>query len=146
MSQQIRVVIVDDHLKTREGIKRLLVAAKDITVVGEGGNGMEAVELAQSHNPDVMLLDVEMPVLRGYEAVRLIRDVQPGIKVLAVSSYHDRLYIQGMLDNGANGYITKDEAPELLLEAVRSVSKGNEKWMSPRALKYTHNAPPPQQP
>lgn len=136
MEEPIRVVIVDDHPKTREGIKKLLTAARDIVVVGEGANGAEAVELAQTHIPDVILLDVEMPVLRGDEVVRKIRDTLPEVKVLAVSSYDDRLIIQGMMENGAFGYITKDEAPELLLVAVRSIFKGSEKWVSPRALKY----------
>jgi DNA-binding NarL/FixJ family response regulator len=136
MHEQIRVVIVDDHPGVRAGIRRLLITAKDILVVGEGANGLEAIQLAESHVPDVMLLDVELPIVRGDEVVRKIRDTQPGVKVLAVSSYNERLYVQGMLENGASGYITKDEAPELLLEAVRRVSAGNSKWISPRALKY----------
>ena len=136
MKEQIRVVIVDDHPGVRAGIRKLLFAAKDILVVGEGTNGLEAIQLAEAHNPDVMLLDVELPILRGDMVVRKIRDAQPGVKVLAVSSYHDRSYVQGMMENGAFGYITKDEAPELLVEAVRSVFNGKTKWVSPRALKY----------
>ena len=106
---------------------------EDIDVVGEGANGVEAVQLASIHKPDIMLLDVELPLLRGDEAVRLIRGKHPEVKVLAVSSYSDRQYIQEMMANGAAGYITKDEVPELLLEAVRSIYNENHTWLSPRA-------------
>ena len=97
---------------------------------------MEALELAHTHIPDVMLLDVELPVLRGYEVARRIRDSDPDVKVLAVSSYNDRNHVMGMLESGASGYITKEEAPELLVEAVRFVFEGKGKWVSPRALKH----------
>ena len=131
--KQIRVVIVDDHTGVRTGIRYLLGKAKDIDVVGEGANGVEAVELASTYKPDIMLLDVELPVMRGDEAVRLIRGKHPEVKVLAVSSYSDRQYILEMMANGAAGYITKDEVPELLVEAVRTIHKDNQTWLSPRA-------------
>ena len=137
--QQIKVVIVDDHPGVRAGIKNLLAPAKDIVVVGEGANGVEAIQLARGMNPDILLLDVELPILRGDEVVRRIRDEHPNVKVLAVSSYNDRMYIQGMMENGAMGYITKDEAPAMLVDAVRSIARENKKWISPRAS--TNNAP-----
>jgi DNA-binding NarL/FixJ family response regulator len=131
--EPIRVVIVDDHSGVRAGIRYILVNAKDINVVGEGANGVEAVQLASTHKPDVMLLDVELPLLKGDEAVRVIKDNHPEVKVLAVSSYSDRQYIQEMMANGASGYITKDEVPEFLLEAVRSIYNENHTWLSPLA-------------
>ena len=137
--QPIEVVIVDDHPGVRAGIKNLLSPAKDIVVVGEGANGAEAIQLARGKNPDILLLDVELPILRGDEVVRRIRDEHPNVKVLAVSSYNDRMYIQGMMENGAVGYITKDEAPAMLVNAVRSIARENKKWISPRAS--TNNAP-----
>jgi len=140
--QQIKVVIVDDHPGVRAGIRRLLFHAKDIIVVGEGGDGVEAIRLARSQNPDIMLLDVELPVMRGEEVARRLRDTQPDVKILAVSSHNDRLYIQAMLENGALGYITKDEAPDLLLEAVYSIAKGENKWISPRASLIAYQDPP----
>ena len=143
--QQIKVVIVDDHPGVRAGIKKLLYHAKDIVVVGEGANGAEAIRLARTQKPDIMLLDVELPVLRGEEVARHIRDNQPDVKILAVSSYNDRLYIQAMLENGALGYITKDEAPDLLLEAVYSIVNGKNKWVSPRASQHTHQDYPDEQ-
>lgn len=133
MDKKIKVAIVDDHPGVRAGIKRLLISAGDIVIVGEGTDGTEAIQLVRAKDPDVLLLDVEMPTLRGDDALQEILTQDPDVKVLAVSSYHDRLYIQGMLDNGAAGYITKDEAPALLLQAIRSVVGGTAQWVSPKA-------------
>ncbi len=131
---KIRVVIVDDHPGVRAGIKNLLRRAKDIMVVGEGGDGMKAIELAKSKKPDILLLDVELPIVGGDIAMRRIHDAEPSIRVLVVSTYNDRTYVQSMLANGAAGYITKDEAPAMLLEAIHSILDHKELWMSPRAL------------
>ena len=134
-SKQIKALIVDDHSGVRAGIKNLLRAAKDIKVVGEGRNAAEAIELVATKNPDILLLDIELPDQRGDLVMKKIRDMQPDIKVLAVSSYSDRDYILGMMKNGASGYITKDEAPTMLVEAIRSIVHKNENWFSPRAIK-----------
>jgi DNA-binding NarL/FixJ family response regulator len=131
----IRVLIVDDHSGVRRGIRNLLQAANDMVVVGEGGNGAEAIELAVTRNPDILLLDIELPDQRGDAVMRRIHNVQPDMKVLAVSSYSDRDYILGMLENGAAGYITKDEAPVMLLDAIRSIINKGISWFSPRAIK-----------
>ena len=141
IEKQIKVVIVDDFPGVRAGIKNLLRSAKDIVVVGEGANGKEALELAFSKNPDIMLLDVELPDLRGDIVTHRIHETQPNIKVLAVSSYSDREYIHGMLETGAVGYITKDEAPAMLLEAIRSIVYSGGNWLSPRAVKNTRLVP-----
>ena len=136
MSQEpIRVLIVDDHSGVRRGIRNLLQAAKDMIIVGEGGNGAEAIELAATRNPDILLLDIELPDQRGDAVLRHIHKVQPNMKVLAVSSYSDRDYILGMLENGASGYITKDEAPMMLLDAIRSIIHKGKSCFSPRAIR-----------
>jgi DNA-binding NarL/FixJ family response regulator len=137
VEKQIKVVIVDDHPGVRTGIKNLLKTAKDMVVVGEGGNGAEAIALVASKDPDILLLDIELPDQRGDMVMRRIHDVQPDMKVLAVSSYSDRDYILGMLENGASGYITKDEAPMMLLDAIRSIINDGKSWFSPRALKQS---------
>lgn len=137
VEKQIRVLIVDDHAGVRTGIKNLLRTAKDMVVVGEGGNGAEAIELVASKDPDILLLDIELPDQRGDIVMRRIHDVQPDMKVLAVSSYSDRDYILGMLENGASGYITKDEAPMMLLDAIRSIIRNGKSWFSPRALRQS---------
>jgi DNA-binding NarL/FixJ family response regulator len=131
----IRVLIVDDHSGVRTGIKNLLQSAKDMMIVGEGGNGAEAIELAATKKPDILLLDIELPDQRGDAVMRHIHNTQPDMKVLAVSSYSDRDYILGMLENGAAGYITKDEAPSMLLDAIRSIINKGKSWFSPRAIK-----------
>jgi DNA-binding NarL/FixJ family response regulator len=137
VEKQIKVLIVDDHAGVRTGIKNLLRTAKDMIVVGEGGNGAEAIELVASKAPDILLLDIELPDQRGDIVMRRIHDLQPDMKVLAVSSYSDRDYILGMLENGASGYITKDEAPMMLLDAIRSIIRNGKSWFSPRALKQS---------
>ena len=136
-NRQIKALIVDDHPGVRTGIKNLLTAAKDITVVGEGGNGAEAIELVATKNSDILLLDIELPDQRGDIVMQKIHDMHPDMKVLAVSSYSDRDYILGMMKNGASGYITKDEAPALLLEAIRSIIHKNQSWFSPQAIKIS---------
>jgi len=135
LEKPIRVLIVDDHSGVRRGIRNLLQSANDMIVVGEGGNGAEAIELATTRNPDILLLDIELPDQRGDAVMRHIHNVQPDMKVLAVSSYSDRDYILGMLENGAAGYITKDEAPMMLLDAIRSIINKGKSWFSPRAIK-----------
>jgi DNA-binding NarL/FixJ family response regulator len=137
VEKQIKVLIVDDHAGVRTGIKNLLQTAKDMIVVGEGGNGAEAIALVASKDPDILLLDIELPDQRGDLVMRQIHDIQPDMKVLAVSSYSDRDYILGMLENGASGYITKDEAPVMLLDAIRSIIRNGKSWFSPRALKQS---------
>jgi DNA-binding NarL/FixJ family response regulator len=133
--KKIRVLVVDDHSGVRTGIKNLLQSAKDMVIVGEGGNGAEAIELAATRKPDILLLDIELPDQRGDAVMRHIHNTQPDMKVLAVSSYSDRDYILGMLENGAAGYITKDEAPSMLVEAIRSIINKGISWFSPRAIK-----------
>lgn len=137
VDQRIRVLIVDDHSGVRTGIKNLLNTANDMVVVGEGASGAEAIKLVASRQPDILLLDIELPDQRGDKVMRHIHETQPEIKVLAVSSYSDRDYILGMLENGASGYITKDEAPMMLLEAIRSIIHDRSSWFSPRALRQS---------
>src|SRR5512147_764296 len=130
VEKQIKVLIVDDHSGVRTGIRKLLQTAKDMVVVGEGANGAEAIELVATRDSDILLLDIELPDQRGDAVMRRIHDMYPEMKVLAVSSYSDRDYIFGMLENGVAGYITKDEAPIMLLDAIRSIIHKDENWLS----------------
>ena len=138
---QIRVLIVDDHPGVRAGIKNLIDSANDIVVMGEGANGADALHLINTQESDILLLDIELPDQRGDRVMHRIHDVQPEMKVLAVSSYSDREYILGMVENGASGYITKDEAPKMLLDAIRSIVKEGKDWFSPRAIKNSNLTP-----
>ncbi len=136
MNQPIRVGLVDDHPAIRGEIRILLRKAQEIIVIGEGSDGSEAIQLAEQHKPDLLLLDVELPKLSGDKVVQKLQGNLPEVKVLAVSAYEDSGYIMGMLENGAAGYITKDEVPGMLLVAVRSISQEHIKWISPKAARH----------
>ena len=141
----IRVLIIDDHPGVRAGLKNLLSTEKDLVVVGEAGSGAEAIELVATQNPDILLLDIELPDIRGDIVMRHIHDMQPDMKVLAVSSYSDRDYILGMMQHGAAGYITKEEAPTMLIHAIRNIVTDNGSWFSPQAIKNSTPTPREQQ-
>lgn len=134
-SKPIKVLIVDDHPGVRAGIRNILKMADDITVIGEAGNGADAIELSNTKKPDLILLDVQLPDLRGDIVLLRIHETQPRMKILAVSSFNDRIYVQSMLDNGASGYLTKDEAPAMLVDAIRTIIYKSGEWISPRAFK-----------
>ena len=136
-TKQIEVLIVDDHAGVRAGIKDLLQAAKDIVVVGEGETGSKAIELVATKKSDILLLDIELPDQRGDIIMRQIREMQPDMKVLAVSSYSDRDYILGMMENGAAGYITKDEAPAMLVDAIRNIVYEGGSWFSSQVVRIS---------
>ena len=121
----IRIVIADDHLSVRMGIRRLLAAASDIVVVGEAGDGAQALNLVEALLPDILLLDVEMPTMDGLNVAAQLRERQSPVRVLALSAYNDRQYILGMLENGAVGYLTKDEAPAVLVDVLRRVARSS---------------------
>ncbi len=134
MAQPIRVGLVDDHPGVRVGLRNLLARSEDIVIVGEGANGEEAIQLVEAKKPDVLLLDVELPLIRGDQVTQRLHQISPEVKILAVSSYNDPIFIQGMLENGAAGYITKEEAPHMLIEAVRSIVHDKVKWLSPMVV------------
>lgn len=128
MSGNIRIVLADDHPVMRSGIRTLLEAEADLTVVGEAANGLEALRLVESLKPDVLLLDMEMPGLSGVEVARRIRDQAIPVYVLALSAYDDRSYVAGLLESGASGYITKEKSPQMIVEAVRAIARGEGRW------------------
>jgi DNA-binding NarL/FixJ family response regulator len=130
-STTTRVVLAEDNELVRKGIKRLLNKAEDISVIGEAGDGLEAVRLVKKLLPDLLLLDVEMPGLNGIEVARRLNKGKSKTRILVLSAYDDQEYIRGMLDNGASGYLIKDEAPQRILEAVRGVAHGEIGWVSP---------------
>jgi len=122
--------VADDHPAIRLGFQSLLRRAKDIDVVGEAANGVEAVELAKRFRPEVLVLDIEMPLMDGLEVANVIREEQIPVNVLIVSAYADRQLIEGALDQGVNGYMTKDEAPDMIVRAVRAVANNETGWFS----------------
>jgi DNA-binding NarL/FixJ family response regulator len=128
MAGNIRIVLADDHPVMRSGIRTLMEAEADFNVVGEAANGLEALRLVELLKPDVLLLDMEMPGLSGVEVARRIRDQGLPVYVLALSAYDDRAYIDGLLASGASGYITKEKPPQMIVEAVRAVARGEGRW------------------
>lgn len=130
----IRVLLVDDHQLVRMGLARLLTAADGIEVVGEAGDGADAVGLAEATSPDVVLMDLSMPVLDGVEATRRIVALGRPIQVVVLTSFSDRDRIRAALEAGAIGYVLKDSEPDDVVRAVRAAARGD--WpLDPRAAR-----------
>jgi len=128
--KRIRILLADDHAVVRQGFKMILEAQPDMEIVGEAGNGREAVELAGQLRPDVVVMDVAMPELNGIEAARRLVDANPHAKILALSMHKDSVYVREILRAGARGYLLKDSVAADLVAAVRSVA-GGQSWLSP---------------
>ena len=124
----VRVVIADDHPIVRSGIRDMLDQADGLEVVGEAASGTEALQVVEEKQPDVLLLDVEMPELSGVEVAQQLQEASSPVRLLALSSYDDQEYVRGLLESGASGYLTKENAPELIVEAVRAVAQGEVRW------------------
>ncbi len=121
---KIKLVLVDDHALVRSGLRMLLEAQTDMEIVGEAENGREAVTLAETLLPDIILMDIMMPDMNGIEATRLVKDVAPDTAVLALTMYEDDQYFFEMLKAGASGYVPKRAAPDDLVTAIRTVYQG----------------------
>ncbi len=130
MKNKIRILLADDHKLVRQGFRLILVSQEDMDVVGETANGREAVELAKTLKPDVVIMDVTMPELNGIEATRRIREISPHIRVLALSVHRDSVYVREIIRAGAEGYLLKESADTDLLAAVRAVAEG-QSYLSP---------------
>jgi DNA-binding NarL/FixJ family response regulator len=126
----ITVLLAEDHMIVREGLRALLKPETDITVVGEAENGRQAVELADSLVPDVIVMDIAMPLLNGLEATRQILRTTPGAKVLVLSAHGDDAYVEKVMELGAAGYLIKQTAAHVLPAAIREVYQGR-KFFSP---------------
>jgi DNA-binding NarL/FixJ family response regulator len=121
---QIRVLLVDDHTILREGLRALLEREPDMRVIGEAEDGRAAVEQAHHLKPDIVVMDVAMPLLNGIEATRQIKCLPHKINVIVLSMYDDERYIRQALTAGAMGYILKDALARELIDAIRAVSRG----------------------
>lgn len=124
MTERIRVLIVDDHTIVRTGLRLLLEAEDDISVVGEALNGLEAIKMVEMHHPDVVLMDIAMPEMDGLEATRQIKARWPEVKVLILTMHRSDEYFFEVLKAGASGYILKGAETSDLIHAVRVVGRG----------------------
>jgi len=130
--KKIKVLIVDDHTLVREGIQALLALTVDVEVVGEAANGKEALEKTEELAPDVVLMDLAMPIMGGLEATRRIHRQFPRTKVLALTQYDDSEYVIPLIEAGARGFVTKMAAFSELASAIQAVYKGDS-YLSPSA-------------
>ena len=121
----IRVLLVDDHPIVRQGLHRLLEIEPDFEVVGEAGDGLEALAMVNKLQPDVLILDLMMPGLNGLEVTRQVLERRPGIRVVVLSMHQDEAYVLQALRCGAKGYVLKDSSPRELATAIRLVSNGD---------------------
>jgi DNA-binding NarL/FixJ family response regulator len=124
-----RIVLADDHALMRSSIRKLLERVPDLEVVGEACNGVEAIHSVNCLAPDILVLDMEMPVLSGVEVAKELHASQSPVRVLAFSAYNDEEYINALRENGASGYLTKDTAWSNIIETIREIANGEQTWI-----------------
>lgn len=124
MENKTRILLAEDHGTVREGIKLLVNAQPDMTVVGEAENGIEAVKKIQELLPDLVVMDISMPELNGLKATKKIRKISPKVKILTLTRHMDHGYLQQLVKAGVNGYVLKQSAPTELINAIRAVMEG----------------------
>jgi DNA-binding NarL/FixJ family response regulator len=125
MAEKLRILIAEDHNTVREGIKLLVNAQPDMEVVGEAGDGEALIKKAMKILPDLVLMDISMPVMNGLKATKRLRSLMPTIKILTLTRHTDDGYLQQLIGAGANGYVLKQSAPSELITAIRAIGGGN---------------------
>ena len=124
MAKEIRVLLADDHVLVRQGIRQFLEDEGNIEVVAEADDGSQALQLIEQHQPDIAVLDIRMPEMTGIEATRRIKAHFPQVRVLILTAYDDDPYVFALLQAGADGYVLKTASADELVRAVRTVHKG----------------------
>jgi DNA-binding NarL/FixJ family response regulator len=137
--QAIQVVLAEDHPYLRACVRQLLERDPTITVVGEATDGLEALDLVVRLQPDILILDIEMPNMNGLEVLRRLEVEDTSVRVLVLSSYSRKEFIKQMLRHGAYGYLLKDEAAEVVVRAIHEVFHGNKEWLSESVEDILHN-------
>ena len=127
---KIKILVVDDHAIVREGVRMILAKESDLEVVGEAGDGQQALELTERVRPDVVIMDISMPGMGGIEATQTVRARHPEVQVLALTMHEDESYVFQLLRAGAAGYVLKRAAAQDLVQAVRASAKG-EAFLNP---------------
>jgi two-component system, NarL family, invasion response regulator UvrY len=139
MSEAIRVILVDDHAVVRAGFRLLLSSVSNIQVIAEAERGEQACQLYLDNKPDVVVLDLSMPGIGGLESIRRICNRDNQAKILVFSVHDEQVYVNRAMMAGAKGYITKNSAPAILVEAIQKISEGGE-YIEEGLLKYTTSA------
>ncbi|MGV8145604.1 MAG: response regulator [Alkaliphilus sp.] len=122
--EKIKILIADDHSLVREGLKQILELENDIQIVGEAGDGEEAIELLKHVKPDIVILDINMPKMNGIQTLRRMKDIDITTKIIMLTFHEEEEYLKETLNLGANGYVLKDAESESLTKAIRDVYKG----------------------
>lgn len=138
----IRVVLIDDHRHVHQAVAIILEAADDIELVGQGSNGRDAIALCQQLHPDLILMDVVMPVMDGVQATKAIREQFTAVKILVLSSFQDHESVHAMMQNGAVGYITKSALTHDLSDTIRTAYQGNIVLSPEIAAQFLSQNPP----
>ena len=128
---KIQLLLADDHPLVRSGLIKLLESYKEFIVIGEAGDGQEAVAMTKKLKPDVLIIDLSMPKLSGIEATKIIHEQNPDVKVLVLTMHENEEYVYQILKSGASGYMLKNSTKEELASAIHAVAKG-EKFISPK--------------
>lgn len=123
--EKINIVLADDHILVRKGIKAMLESEEDLNVIGEAGNGKEALEVARQLHPDIIVLDIRMPEMSGLEAAAKLAEVSPTTKALILSMHDSEEYVLQSLDAGAYGYLLKDTDKNEFIKALKQIHAGN---------------------
>lgn len=129
--EPLKIFISDDHPVVRIGLRKTIEKTNGFTVVGEAGTGPDTLRGVKELQPDILLLDIEMPGLSGRDVARQLISEKDPVRILIISAYDDPRYIQGMLELGISGYLLKDEMVERIIEAIHCVATGEEIWISP---------------
>lgn len=129
-AKQIHIMIVDDHQIVIDGLKSLLSKIKNLLIVAEANNGKEAIEALNKTPVDIVLMDIEMPVMNGWDATKIITDNYPDTKVIALTTFSEKTIVKKMINAGASGYILKNIKKETLLEAIDAVHRGEQYFSS----------------
>ncbi len=130
LMSKYRIMLAEDHVMMREGLKRLIQEDRSLKVVGEANDGVELLDLLEESTPDMVILDLSMPRLPGSEAIRLIKGFYPKVKILVLTMHKEKDYLYQAMDNGADGYIIKEDAHDVLHTAIEAIRQG-EKFISP---------------
>jgi DNA-binding NarL/FixJ family response regulator len=119
-----RIILADDHVILRAGVKRIIHENPELIVIGEAGDGLELLQLLEESTPDMVIIDISMPRLHGLEAISLIKRIYPKLKVLILTMHNSKDYLYKAMDSGADGYLLKEEPPESFQAAIEAIRQG----------------------